>query len=107
MKKRNKSPNVLSKKAFNYVYELKRNGFIENFKILDIGFCLEYIYRALCLKSSLGNILESKTELTEQELNRILILIRKDNRILKPLHADTPYLTNAPVSKLTIGWTVI
>ena len=83
MKKGNKSPNVLSEKAFNYVYELKINGFIENFKILDIGFCLEYIYRALCLKSSLGNVLESKTELTQQELNRILILIRKDNRILK------------------------
>ena len=33
MKKRNKSPNVLSEKAFNYVYELKINGFIENFKI--------------------------------------------------------------------------
>ena len=56
---------------------------IEKFKILDLGFCLEYIYRALHLKSSLGNILESKTELTQQELNRILILIKKDNRILK------------------------
>jgi hypothetical protein len=83
MRKHNTSPNVLSKKAFNYVYELKSNGFIEKFKILDIGFCLEYIYRALCLKSSLGNISETKTELTQHELNRILILIKKDNRILK------------------------
>ena len=83
MRKPTPSPNVLSEKAFNYVYELKTNGFIEKFKILDIGFCLEYIYRALRLKSSLGNILESKTELTQQELNRILILIKKDNRILK------------------------
>lgn len=83
MRKQNTPPNILSEKAFNYVYQLKINGFIEKFKILDIGFCLEYIYRALCLKSSLGNIMESKTELTQQELNRILILIKKDNRILK------------------------
>lgn len=83
MRKHNTTPNVLSKKAFNYVYELKSNGFIEKFKILDTGFCLEYIYRALCLKSSLGNISETKTELTQYELNRILILIKKDNRILK------------------------
>ena len=76
-------PTLLSEKAFNYVYELKMSGLIDRFKILDIGFCIQYIYRALCLKSSLGNILESKTELTQQELNRILILIRKDNRILK------------------------
>ena len=62
MRKHNTTPNVLSKKAFNYVYELKSNGFIDKFKILDIGFCLEYIYRALCLKSSLGNISETKTE---------------------------------------------
>jgi len=76
-------PTLLSEKAFNYVYELKMSGLIDRFKILDIGFCLDYMHRALRLKSSLGNISESKTELTQQELNRILILIRKDNRILK------------------------
>ncbi len=76
-------PTILSKKAFDYVYELKMSGFIDRFKIVDIGFCLEYVYRALRLKSSLGNISESKTELNQQELNRILILIKKDNNILK------------------------
>jgi len=38
---------------------------------------------------------------------QLVISNSKDNRILKPLQADTPYLPNAPVSKLTIGWTVI
>jgi hypothetical protein len=76
-------PTILSEKAFNYVYELKVSGFIDKFEILDIGFCLEYVYRALRLKSSLGNISESKIELNQQELNRILILIKKDNNILK------------------------
>jgi len=78
-----KKPSVLSEKAFNYVYDLKLSGFIKRFRIVDIGFCLEYIHRALKLKSSLSKTSAENTELTQKELNRILILIKKDNKILK------------------------